>query len=540
MSEEKVNVFAPGYNFLEGLNKTDKLMFTSMVGGFAAFVAAGLILSSSVTPAGVEGFRINVGGGGGLSSAEMTADAKMWYGYGNTFVAGDGLSKEAGVGGIYEFVPNDVKIMLAQTAYALKVKGEMFSRTYDYGDGYGYTEHWWGFLDSDGEFDYSKPSVSSYSSDDSSPATWSYSVGYVDYGFDYGVIEPFVGEDLVEPGFEGGQTTPEVGMVEPDYRWDNNVPQYDEASAVSHVEGFLTTLGYSVNDFNVYSNTDWGTNVTAEMMLDGQPTPISFNFNFNNDGLESAYGYSGSFVKQGEFGVVSPYDAVKRIDKTGYMSWAAGSLYNAYNQYGFRNTMVYSEPSERGSVEGFTLDSPVSDDMSVENRIVEGYLNDTKTTEAAGVIVTYREGESPEFTENMIIVGFEDVEGAEFFSLGTQLAGNMWSVQFDGTKTFEETQQIILTLESTGIFESVSGDWVISIMPDNGINRGPVEITVTKSETVWVLLYDTDGRIFVTKGYILSDDEEEYGVYTVSAVDSSVLNIVEHVYVDGIPEPVFK
>jgi hypothetical protein len=530
MSEEKTNVLTPGYKFLEGLGKGDKLMFTSMIGGFAAFVAAGLILSSSLTPSAVEGFRINVGGGGGLSSTEMTAEDKMWFGGGNTFVPAEGLSKESGVGDIYEFVSDDVKTMLAQTAYALKVKGEMFSKTYDYGDGYSYTEHWWGFVDEAGEFDYSKPYVSSYSSDDQYPATWSYSVGYADYGFDYGVIEPFVGEDMVEP---------EVGLIEPDYRVEEP-PKYDEKEAISQVKSFLTILGYSMNDFNLYANTDWGTNVTAEMMLDGQPTPISFNFSFNNAGLESAYGYGGSFVKQGEFGIVSPYDAVERINKQGYTSWAASSLYEKYNQSGFglKDAVAYSEMGEPegGGASGFNPDEAVSDDM-----MFEFYPSDVSTTEAAGVIVIYREGESPAFTDNMVVVGFENVKGAEFFSLGTQLADNMWSVQFNGVKTFEETQEIISVLENSGVFESVSGDWIISIMPPGGdMMRDNVEVTISKFETVWVVLYDTEGRMFITKGYIMTDADEEYGAHTVSAVDSAVLNIVEYVYVDGIPEPAFK
>jgi hypothetical protein len=536
MSESnEVNV--KNHLFFSGLSKSDKIGLSSMLGGSAAFIMAGIVMAASVGPVAPNadgGFVINIAGGNDNATAEadgLSADAKMWYGWNNVFVPSESLPKDDSVGAVYEFVSIDVKTMLLRAANAMNVEGQMYSKTYDYGDGYSSTEHWWGFTDENGAVDYTRPYVSAYSSDQQPATSWSYSMGYEPVVYS----EPYEGEGSVGSSPNGTTEIMPAPDMMPVPEEEYNVPQYDETAALQEVSAILSGLGYSTNDFNIYSDTSWGTMVTAELMLDGEVTPISFSFNFGTNGLEYASGYAGDFVKRGDFSVVSPYSAVERINSNGYSSWAAASLYEKY--YAVYDDLARIKPLDAPvSSEDIMIDD--SETFIVDDNMETMPLEEAERTEAFGVIVTYRDGEEPTVNDSGVIVGFENIAGSESFILGAELFDNMWSVSFNGNKTAEETNQIIAELEASGVFESVSGDWVVNIMPDEGYNPEPVEVTISKYEKVWTILYDTSGKMFLIKGYIFSDDSGEYGSYTVSAVSSDVVNIVEPDYgLQPMPEP---
>ena len=500
--------------FINQFPREEKLMLTSVFGGAVAFIVAGVVIANTVvspsSPVG-EGFKISVGEGSGLTN-EALSDSAMWVGYNDVFTAGETLSTVGSVGDVYEFVSDDYNVFLPKLATSLNVEGNINSHYYDYGDGFGFTERWWGFASDDGTIDYTQPNISVYGDENGGSTSWSYSKGWDYSGWDYvdggwGASEPFegIGGDAIEP----------ARSVMDEYI----LTDYSEEDALRVVENVIQGLGYSVDDFNIVVSTDWGLTVNAEMLLDGSPTPIVSNFFFTNEGLESAYGFSGSFVKQGNFDTVSPAAAVERLSNYSYRSWAAGSLYTKH----YDNVMF----TERDMM----MDDSVSSDFGDNIMSDVPVSSDDDSMVAYGLFVSYIDGVEPTVNSDGVIKGFENVPNSDVFILGEQFFDNMWLVSFPEKKTEEETFQIIDILWSSGMFNMVDGDWMFSVDPiidEPFMEPETREIVITEYETVWVIIYDVDGKVFITPGYILSNPTVDYAVYTVTSVTDDVLNIVDY------------
>ena len=275
----------------------------SLAGAAAAVLAVGLTLPSTLAPqplftlagAGPSGNQT-----GALSAASEVADAKMiWPGWIQYNYLTDGLSDEGGKGVVYEIRKVGDPIQILQ-------------KIADY----------FGIEGTPREDDWSTKEYPSYSIQGENfylSVYWS-GAGYWNFGRWTNQVlcaEPAEGEastkDCIPP-----QSKPEQIPSEPEL-----------------IEQTITTFaafGIEVTEQQLTVQRDeWGAYVTVSNSHKGQPIPIDFYIAWDFQGkISSISAASFEIVERGEFGTVSPVDAVARI-KDG--RWYGGVSSKYYEQY---------------------------------------------------------------------------------------------------------------------------------------------------------------------------------------------------------------
>lgn len=275
----------------------------SLAGAAAAVLAVGLTLPSTLAPqplftlagAGPSGNQP-----GALSAASEVADAKMiWPGWIQYNYLTDGLSDEGGKGVVYEIRKVGDPIQILQ-------------KIADY----------FGIEGTPKEDDWSTKEYPSYSIQGENfylSVYWS-GAGYWNFGRWTNQVlcaEPAEGEastkDCIPP-----QSKPE------------QIPSKPEL-----IEQTITTFaafGIEVTEQQLTVQRDeWGAYVTVSNSHKGQPIPIDFYIAWDFQGkISSISAASFEIVERGEFGTVSPVDAVARI-KDG--RWYGGVSSKYYEQY---------------------------------------------------------------------------------------------------------------------------------------------------------------------------------------------------------------
>jgi len=275
----------------------------SLAGAAAAVLAVGLTLPSTLAPqplftlagAGPSGNQT-----GALSAASEVADAKMiWPGWIQYNYLTDGLSDEGGKGVVYEIRKVGDPIQILQ-------------KIADY----------FGIEGTPREDDWSTKEYPSYSIQGENfylSVYWS-GAGYWNFGRWTNQVlcaEPAEGEastkDCIHP-----QSKPE------------QIPSKPEL-----IEQTITTFaafGIEVTEQQLTVQRDeWGAYVTVSNSHKGQPIPIDFYIAWDFQGkISSISAASFEIVERGEFGTVSPVDAVARI-KDG--RWYGGVSSKYYEQY---------------------------------------------------------------------------------------------------------------------------------------------------------------------------------------------------------------
>lgn len=275
----------------------------SLAGAAAAVLAVGLTLPSTLAPqplftlagAGPSGNQT-----GALSATSEVADAKMiWPGWIQYNYLTDGLSDEGGKGVVYEVRKVGDPIQILQ-------------KIADY----------FGIEGTPREDDWSTKEYPSYSIQGENfylSVYWS-GAGYWNFGRWTNQVlcaEPAEGEastkDCIPP-----QSKPE------------QIPSKPEL-----IEQTITTFaafGIEVTEQQLTVQRDeWGAYVTVSNSHKGQPIPIDFYIAWDFQGMISSIsGASFEIVERGEFGTVSPVDAVARI-KDG--RWYGGVSSKYYEQY---------------------------------------------------------------------------------------------------------------------------------------------------------------------------------------------------------------
>ena len=275
----------------------------SLAGAAAAVLAVGLTLPGTLAPqplftlagAGPSGNQT-----GALSAASEVADAKMiWPGWIQYNYLTDGLSDEGGKGVVYEIRKVGDPIQILQ-------------KIADY----------FGIEGTPREDDWSTKEYPSYSIQGENfylSVYWS-GAGYWNFGRWTNQVlcaEPAEGEastkDCIPP-----QSKPE------------QIPSKPEL-----IEQTITTFaafGIEVTEQQLTVQRDeWGAYVTVSNSHKGQPIPIDFYIAWDFQGkISSISAASFEIVERGEFGTVSPVDAVARI-KDG--RWYGGVSSKYYEQY---------------------------------------------------------------------------------------------------------------------------------------------------------------------------------------------------------------
>ena len=275
----------------------------SLAGAAAAVLAVGLTLPSTLAPqplftlagAGPSGSQT-----GALSATSEVADAKMiWPGWIQYNYLTDGLSDESGRGVVYEIRKVGDPIQILQ-------------KVADY----------FGIEGTPKEDDWSTKEYPSYSISGENfylSVYWS-GAGYWNFG-------RWTNQVLCAEPTEGEATTKECIPPQSNPELIPSKPELIEQTITT-----FAALGIEVTEQQLTVQRDeWGAFVTVSNSHKGQPIPIDFYIAWDFQGkISSISAASFEIVERGEFGTVSPVDAVERI-KDG--RWYGGVSSKYYEQY---------------------------------------------------------------------------------------------------------------------------------------------------------------------------------------------------------------
>ena len=536
----------PSAEVLNKNNNKDKMLIAGVTVGVVCSIVLGVWLSignstgdgETILTSEDKLFTLSAGEGGSqnLSATEDAAMGRSWWG-GLEYVAGENLSTSTTEGEVYRIVSKDVKNTIVKVAKALKVEGELYSQTYEYDEGYSYTEIWWGY-EKEGYVDYTRPNISAYVGSESSMVSWSYNAGWDDMF--YGDVpmeepassEPFEGEAGAVEGSEGGIGGGGGGLITPP---DFEEPKLaDREAAIESVKKFLTTMGENPDNYSIALDEQWGTNIVAEMLLNGEPTPLMYNFYFNSDGsFSSVSGYSATLESMGVHPVISEREAAERANSWVWFGQPASSIYSEH--YSILDSATSDSSAEAKTMSETTVSttSEIMARASEPVKIAEPYTSEFSYDEAIGLIVEYVEGNEPEIVDG-VIKGFEVLENPTEYVLGKEIIDNVWTVSFSNVKTLEETEEIISLLVSTGVFVTVSGDYIVYTQPS--IPEEPQKVVLDEAKLIWVMVNDVEGSSYLTRGYAFTSSEDSYTLVIIMGIPEELIGIPEDIMVGIMPK----
>lgn len=237
--------------------------------------------------------------GGGALSSRVAGTDMAWSGWGRTVFTSSGLPTDGGSAQAWGFDPAAVVTQesVAAAATALGVAGEA-----ELVDGV------WGVGPRDG----SGAAVTLY-------ADGTATLNYYDPAKDPWSCSPEVATDPATTsegeGSSGGAAEPSLGIPEPCGERDLGAAPSGDA-ATGALRDALTALGQDPASYELvaedYGDTTW-TYVTAHHVLAGQRTGLTWSASLTGAGLQSLYGSLAPVVDLGEYGVVSPAEAVERL-----------------------------------------------------------------------------------------------------------------------------------------------------------------------------------------------------------------------------------
>jgi len=487
----------------------------------------------------VEGKLFTLNDASGLAA---NAEADLMIGVPTQYEVSDSLSTQTSSSNVYKIVSGDVESGFAQLASVLGVEGSFYSKKYEYENTATSYEVWWGF-EENGFVDYERPNITAYYTEGSDGAlSWNYSRGYTDV-FNEPVESPDFGEnDMVLEIDENGNVVnaDEVGIspeelaeVEAEIAEEGTAPVEEggtggEGAGEANIEAvtattvnMLTELGVGETDYELYVDSRWGVNVIAEILVEGEKTPISYSFFYTLEGeLENAYGMLYEIENMGTYDVISAYDAAARANNYMWHGQAPQSEYTAYYEV-LESPEVLNEIELREETISDTIENGVSY-ITETGGIAELRPESFEQTEAKGLIVEYVEGENPDSPDGGIN-GFETIEEAGSFTVERNLGGNMWLVLFPEPKTVEATEELISELLAVDVFELVAGDYVIGEIPVEPVE--PPSIMLDNAKPVWTTITDGEGSVFLVKGYLLTSSESEFTLISVIGIPEEVVDI---------------
>ena len=277
----------------------------SLAGVAASVLALGIILPSALTPQPLftlAGSNSGANQPAGMSvGAEMT-DAKMiWPGWIQYNYLTQGLSTEGARGTVYEIrrVGDPIEI-LRKIADVFDIEGEP-------------KEDEW----STKEYpSYSISGTNFYLS-----AYWS-GAGYWNFG-------RWSDQVACAESAEGDSSTKECRMPEPT---PELIPSKSEL--VKQTISTFAEFDITVNEKQLtVQRDDWGAYVTVSNSFDGQPIPIDFYIGWDSKGqISSISAASFEIVERGEYGTVSPIEAVTRIKDGRWYGGVASQYYEQFNR----------------------------------------------------------------------------------------------------------------------------------------------------------------------------------------------------------------
>lgn len=325
----------------------------SLAGVAAAALAIGLTLPSALAPQPLftlAGAAQSGNQNGALSATSEVADAKMiWPGWIQYNHIADGLSDEGGRGVVYE---------IRRVGDPL----DILQRVADY----------FGIEGTPKEDDWSTKEYPSYSISGENfylSVYWS-GAGYWNFG-------RWTNQVLCAQSSEGEEVSTKECI--PPQSQPDLIPSKSEL--VAETIAIFSALGISVTEQQMTVQRDvWGAYVTVSNSHNGQPIPIDFYLSWDFQGkISSISAASFEIVERGEFGTVSPVEAVARI-KDG--RWYGGVSSKYYEQL-YRPIGI-----AKSTDEAVALPAPEEGSTDEPVEPVEPEIVDLKINKAESVLVS--------------------------------------------------------------------------------------------------------------------------------------------------------
>ncbi|MBO3100827.1 hypothetical protein [Cellulomonas fengjieae] len=392
------------------------LQVAAAVAGVAVIGGGGYAygVNSAPTQAVLPAITLESAAGGRADTAPQAAsmaggavDTKMmypWWG-GRTVFAASGLSGEGGSGGAWGFDAAGVysEATAAAAAAALGVPGQP---RLEYGT--------WSVGPNDGSaasVSLSADGLASLSYYDPTRDPWNCvrsAPDRIEEPSTGGADEPSTG--TAEEGF----AVPETGIVGgPGCSTAAPAPTGD--AAIDRAKEALSAVGVDPAGYELAASTDPGspqvTNVSASQVLDGQLTGVTASVTVVADGVQSLYVPLAPLVELGSYDVVSPTDAVARLDDPrfgasgggGVMPLAAGGMRTADDAASSSEPQAAVEPTVPATPQaGSPLAWPVQEVTLVSARL--GVALTTLPTGASVLVPTYELADADGATWSVIAV----------------------------------------------------------------------------------------------------------------------------------------
>lgn len=336
----------------------------SLVGAAAAVLAIGLALPGALAPQPL--FTLSSGQQGAptaMSGRAESADASVkmiWPGWIQYNHIADGLSDQGGRGIVYEVRKvGDPLELLKKISQVFGITGEA-------------KEDEW----SSKEF----PSYSIQGENFYVSVYWS-GAGYWNFG--RWTNQPICTEPAPKEGDEGSDDRERCPAPQPN-------PQLIPSEARLVSEAIATFAKFDINisrdQLEIYRD-DWGASVTVSNSYKGQPLPIDFYIGWGMDGKIS-YVSAASFeiVERGEFGTVSPMQAVDRIKDGRWYGGVSSKYYSQYNRPISAMTKDASAGVSEGSI-GAAVE-PVEGAEPAEPEPMEPKIVDLKVNKSQSVLMS--------------------------------------------------------------------------------------------------------------------------------------------------------
>lgn len=241
----------------------------------------------------------------------------MWVEY--EYVAGAGLSDEAGSGQVYQLKLNgSPEVLVEKLAARFGVEGKLSKETYDEGKTHNY------FFGNKAK------------SEDASVSVYWAGTGSWYFG-DYSKYSEKV-----------------------------NLPTM--ASALATAREIFADTGLDVSeDAIIVTSGDWGMVAQASLQVNGEDTALEWMVNWAPNGeIIGVSGHSVSVEAKGTFGTISPKDSVKRLGDWRYGGAAASSYYGGGMAMMSRGGTVSTDVTESGTGPSVDPTAEPYDDTTVE------------------------------------------------------------------------------------------------------------------------------------------------------------------------------
>lgn len=454
-----------------------------VAGGAVAALAAVTVGSLVVTTPFERDPLFVAGGQGGNSTAAAATEsmdaARLMIYRQYEYSAGPGLSKDGGSGSVYQLRQvGSPQERVAEIARVFDLDGEVEKPDY---------------------FDPKHPSYVVGSQDGTGPsvtvtwtgtADWWYNNPSAEYTYACAFVSDEDSEERIAEEQKCADDFAKAAEEAP-----NLAPSEAEASKLAAELFGKTGLEVSPDDVTVNAD-NWQTTATANLEVDGVETSLAWNVSWDKSGeITWASGPSVEVVERGEFGTISAFDAVKRLDDYRWFGAADPKYQGGFHTLAAENGVARMEAGVADSGPGLPSDP---NDVAVE----------APAPDEPGTIEV------------------EELPGNEEPSTGGGQDGEPGTGVEPAPAPSEEPVEpaepgVVATPEPMPVDPTDPVEPPIEPMPEPEV----VKVTIEKAEATLLLMWDSEGNAWLVPGFAMEQPEGMWG--TVVSLEEGVIELPE-------------